>query len=128
MVNAGLPAVNGIQLPPVPKNQLHFRARPHSGKITGQHFRPPAQTAGLPKQRVTDRVKDGGLPRAGGTGDEKNPLAAQGSEINDRSVLISAKRRHGKGQRLHSVTPASRAAAKSTAHSSSFGGLPPSWA
>ena len=73
--------MNGIQLPSVPKDQLHFRGRPHGGKITGQHFRAPAQAAGLPEQRVADRVKDGGLPRAGGTSDEKNPLAAQGRKI-----------------------------------------------
>ena len=121
-----LASLNRIFLTPMRENQLYLGTRPLSGKIAGKHFHRPALAARLPKKGVANSVKNRRFPRARRTGDQEYSFAAQSRKINRRLILIRPKRRHREIERLHSITPASRAASFSTAHSSCVGAAPPS--
>ena len=92
---------HGVLPAAVGEFQLHLRGGFRVGVLGAEHARLPAAAAGLAEQGKADGVKNGGLPRAGVTGDEIQTALPQLFKIQFHRSRVGAKGGDGQFQRSH---------------------------
>ena len=102
----GRPLILGIpadDIHPVPggEGQLHIGRDIRRGILASQHALAADAAAGPAVQGVGDRIKDGGLARAGIAADEVQPLVAQAGQLKPFQPRVGAEGGHGQHKRLH---------------------------